>query len=169
MKKISFCSGVLVLLFTFVWMQDSAGKNQNKSENRESTVKKQILETMLQKRTFVFNATDMFPRGEERISLNYDFDVQLIDSTMISYLPFIGRSYSLNPGKPGSGFDFEQKIEDYEVKEKRKGYQVKVNVKNGSDKLKYTFYVTESGTSVLTVASLYRQSISYYGSIDSRK
>jgi hypothetical protein len=88
---------------------------------------------------------------------------------MISYLPFLGRSYSLNPGKPGSGFDFEQKIEEYEFKEKRKGYQVKVNVKNGSDHLKYTFYVAESGTSVLTVASLHRQSILYYGTIDSRK
>jgi hypothetical protein len=169
MNKKSFCSGMLVLLFSFVWIQSSADSIQNKTENRESSDKKQILETMLQKRTFVFNATDMFPRGEERISLNYDCDVQLFDSTMISYLPFVGKSYSLNPGKPGSGFDFEQKIEDYEFKEKRKSYQVKVNVKNGSDHLKYTFYVKESGTSVLTVASLHRQSISFYGTIDSRK
>jgi hypothetical protein len=65
---------------------------------------------------------------------------------MISYLPFMGKSYNLTPGQPHSGFDFTREIEDYEFKKKRKGYQVKVDVKNGPDYLKYTFYVTETGS-----------------------
>ncbi len=169
MKKILF----LTFSFAFVFIACAApglsDKKRNTAKSQNTEDQQRIMEAMIENRTFVFNATDMFPRGEAGIKLNYDCDVQLIDSMMISYLPFMGKSYNLTPNQPQSGFDFTQEIEDYQFKKKKKGYEVKVDVKNGSDFLKYTFYVTETGSSTLNVSSNQRQSISYYGSIDSVK
>ncbi len=169
MNKAFFILPVLVAMLFAGCNSRTGNVIQNNPQAEQLERNKQLLELMLANRTFVFNATDMMPRGSDAVRLNYDCDVQLKDSIMISYLPFFGRSYNLSPGQPMSGFDFTQEIEDYEFKEKRNGYQVKVDVKNGPDYLKYTFHVTETGSSTLTVASNQRQSIAFYGTIDARK
>jgi hypothetical protein len=169
MKKIIFITFSLAFVFIACAAPGPSGTNQKNANSELSAEQQRMLELMIENRMFVFNATDMFPRGEAGMQLNYDCDVQLKDSTMISYLPFIGKSYNLTPNQPHSGFDFTREIEDYTFKRKRKGYEVKVDVKNGSDYLKYSFYITETGSSTLTVSSNQRQSISYYGTINTVK
>jgi hypothetical protein len=169
MRKLFFFAFTLLFLLFSGTAQVSIDLNHENNEMSEFELKKKYLETLLKNKSFIFIATDMFPRGEAGINLNYDCDVQLNDSMMVSYLPFIGRSYNLAPGQLNSGFDFTREIKNYEFKKKRKGYQVKVDVNNGPDYLKYNFHITESGYSTLTVASNQRQSISFYGIINAYK
>ncbi len=146
--------------------QDTATEKKVETPANKKDFEKAIIETMLENKDFVFNATDMMPRGGGNVNLGYDYDVQIKNDMMISYLPFIGISYNPVYGSHNSGFDFTQPITSYEVKEKRKGYRVEVEVKNNSDNLKYTFHITDTGSSTLTVASSKRQSIAFYGTID---
>lgn len=50
-------------------------------------------------------------------------------------------------------------------KKSKKGYTVEVDVKNGNDKLDFSFYISESGSATLSVSSTNRQSITYIGDI----
>jgi hypothetical protein len=51
------------------------------------------------------------------------------------------------------------------IKEKRKGYRVDVKVKKGMDNILFSFSISETGSTTLTVNSTNRQVITYYGDI----
>jgi hypothetical protein len=60
---------------------------------------------------------------------------------------------------------FKQPFETCDMEKTKKGYLVKVKVKNGNDRLDFSFHISETGTTTLSVSSVNRQAISYYGDI----
>ncbi len=161
---------LLILILNFPLYTGFAQVNNEqaiaKPKVEKKNIAKELVEYMLINQDFVFNATDMLPSAGGNVNLGYDYDVQVKDGIMTSYLPFIGISYQTPYGAHSSGFDFKLPIKNYEFTKKRKGYRVEVEVKDGADNLKYTFHVTTTGGSTLSVASSKRQSIAYYGTID---
>jgi hypothetical protein len=77
MRKLFFFAFTLLFPLFSGTAQVTIDSNQENKEMSEFELKKKYLETLLKNRSFVFNATDMFPRGEAGINLNYDCDVQL--------------------------------------------------------------------------------------------
>jgi len=154
-----------LLTFLFLVVPILSGISQDSAIEKESLLKKEISQ-MIENRDFVFNATDMLPRGGGVVSLGYDFDVQIRNDLIISYLPFFGKSYNVNFGDHNTGFDFTGTVENFDIKKRKKGYKVNVEVKNAGDHLNYTFHIKYSGFATLTLASSKRQSISYLGTID---
>ena len=60
---------------------------------------------------------------------------------------------------------FDKPFETCDMEKAKKGYEVKVTVKNSNDRLDFSFYISENGSTTLSVSSTNRQSISYYGDI----
>lgn len=127
--------------------------------------KTEEIKDLLESKTYVFKAINVNPMNGRSISLDGSFSVKIDNDTIVSYLPFYGRAYSIAYGSRVSGMDFTQPIENYTFEKSKKGYLIKVKIKNGSDSLDYTFHISVNGTSTLNVNSINRQSISYYGNI----
>lgn len=158
---------LIIILLLAVPVLHSPGQKPGKEKRTDKEeIKKEEIRRMVENQNFVFNATDMLPRGLGIVSLGYDFDVQVKNDILVAYLPFMGKTYTTTIGSHDSGFDFTNKIESIKVKEKKKGYKVDIDVKNEADQLNFTFHIMYSGFATLTLASSKRQSIAYYGTID---
>lgn len=157
---------ILALLLTVPVFHTPAQKNGKEKSVDKEEIKKEEVRRMIQNRNFVFNATEMLPRGLGVINLGYDFDVQVKDGILVSFLPFMGKTYYTNIGGNNSGFDFTEEIESLKIRTKKKGYKVDIDVNNEADQLNFTFHIMHSGFATLTLASSKRQSISYLGTID---
>lgn len=162
----------LIYLITVLFIYTSAvagEKGKSKQETEEKSKEELILEKigqMLTDTTFVFNATDMTIRGGGNMTLSYDCDVQVIKEKVISYLPFIGRAYYPSPDIENSGLDFTLPMRDYYFKARKSGYKAGFKVDNGPDLMNFTFYISKTGYTTLTVGSTRRQSISFYGTFN---
>lgn len=162
MKKILF-----ILIFFIPLTGAYAQKSEQKAEAEK--LKTELIEQMLETRRFVFNVETMYPRGGGSLTLGYDFDVQVKGNKITTYLPFVGTAHHVKFGPHNTAFNFTQPINNYELKEKRKGYRVKLDTYNDSDHIVFRFHIKTSGFATLTVASSERQSISYSGTINLTK
>ena len=108
----------------------------------------------------------MNPMRGRTVHVTSDYDVRIQNDSIFSYLPFFGRAYSVDYGGTESPMIFEQPIEAFISTENKNGYSIEVHVRNRNDMLDFSFHVTESGSTTLTVNSVNRQSISYFGQLE---
>jgi hypothetical protein len=154
---------VMALCITGI-SHEKASQTDKNTNSTEKALKKAALQEMIENKNFIFQASDMYPRGAGGVRLGYDCDVQISDDVIVSYLPFIGKAYAKNYGNT-TGFDFTEQVKSYSFKQKKKGIEVNVETETDNGLLNFNFFVTESGASTLTVSGMQRQSISYYGMV----
>jgi hypothetical protein len=162
---------IFISIMTFCLTGSWAGNYLQKDKHTrsdEKALKKATLQEMIENRTFIFQASDMYPRGAGGVRLGYDCDVQISNDVITSYLPFIGKAYVKNYGNT-TGFDFTEPVKSYSFKQKKKGIEVNVETETDNGLLNYNFFITETGASTLTVSGIQRQSISYYGLVPTVK
>ena len=85
--------------------------------------------------------------------------------TVVSYLPFFGRAYSV-PYGGGKGLNFTGKVISYETSRNKKEYNIKMGVDSDEDQYIYYIDVYENGRAVILVASKNRSNITFYGEMD---
>jgi hypothetical protein len=171
MKKL-MCFLLVFIQFAYLNARENTdlkSGNQKVSEKEKENAILEKIHSMLEDTTFVFNATDMMVRGGGNVNLGYDCDVQVNKEIVVSYLPFMGKAYSVSTDIENSGFDFTLPMQDYYYTERKSGYKAGFKVKNGSDHMNFTFFITKTGYTTLTVGSSRRQSISFYGTFNARK
>lgn len=166
MKKL-----VLIPFLLFAAIFISNGQEPDKKSRKEIRKEREAdrmeqVKNLLEKKTFVFNATHAMPLGGGSIHLNYSFDAQINKDTIVSYLPFYGVAYHAEYGGRNSAFDFTQPIENYKLEKDNDGYMITFEAKNKMDHLDFTFYVSELGYATLNIISTNRQAMSYYGTIE---
>ena len=169
MRKILSFILVIVLFISVSASEKSKTKPINQNLNDKEKVVLNLIHEMLQDTTFVFNATDMMVRGGGNVSLGYDCDVQVNKEIVTSYLPFIGKAYNISTDIQNSGLDFTLPLQDYYFQKKRSGFRAGFKVNNNLDLMNFTFYISKTGYTTLTVGSTRRQSISFYGTFNDRK
>jgi len=126
--------------------------------------KKQVRELVLSK-NFVFKAEYVLPMGAPSRFLTSEYDLKIHGDSLISYLPYFGRSYVAPPPGEG-GINFTSTDYEYKTKEKKKGrWEVTLKPREAGIKNELTLEVYENGTARLLVSSSERQSISYTGYI----
>jgi hypothetical protein len=162
-KRIFILIPVMVLCMTLM-SPALASRTEKNTKSTEKALKKAALQDMVENRTFIFQASDMYPRGAGGVRLGYDCDVQISNDVITSYLPFIGKAYVRNYGNT-TGFDFTEQVKSYSFNLKKKGIEVNVETETDNGLLNFNFFITETGASTLTVSGIQRQSISYYGII----
>ena len=165
MKRI-ILSCLIIFSFFFVNADNFNNKGNSQQKKTEINSGNDEIIRLLENKNFVFNATDMQPRGLGNVSLGSDFDVKVKNNIIKTYLPYIGTTYNYVPGLENSGFNINQPFKSYSYKKKKKKHKVFIDVNTGANSVNFNFTITDAGLATLTVSSSDRQSISYFGTIN---
>jgi len=170
MKKLLI---IALMIISVVKVNAQETEKKSKKELKAEKEAKQIEETkaLVESKIFVFDARTVNPMKGPSKSLTTQYEVRITKDSIYSYLPYFGVAYTASYGGTDSPMVFDKPFESCVMEKTKKGYTVEVDVKNGSDKLDYSFYISESGSTTLSVSSTNRQSITYNGDIvkDNRK
>lgn len=173
MNKLKFFSAIFLLV---------ASVTANAQTDKATT--KRIVDD----KNFVFVATSAMPLNVTDISnvLNRmpgnmntggnisltgsSYDLRITADSVVSYLPYYGRSFSAPIGRDESGFRFTSKKFSYTSKATKKGgWSININSQDVRDNVRMNLSVTQNGYATLNVVSNNKQSISYNGYISEPK
>ncbi|MCF6357696.1 MAG: DUF4251 domain-containing protein [Draconibacterium sp.] len=157
--------GILILAFTTANAQETKKLSRKEKKAAREALKIETTKTVLENKAYVFSATQALPTGMRSKTLTSSYDARIENDTIFCYLPFFGRSHSAEYGSNQSPMDFTQPIENYEFKNTKKGYEIKFEVSNKTDRLVFFFQIAETGSTSLSVNSTNRSTMSYYGDI----
>jgi len=116
---------------------------------------------------YIFTATRVHPLSFSPVNvrgLGYFLSVNYYD--VEARLPFYGRMHSYNPQDP-TGIRIDGKLEDIMIEESDFNHrvQVKFSIKTKGEKFRISMDILPEGSARLTVSSVKRSSILYYGSV----
>ena len=163
---------IIVIMFLSVFAVN-AQETQKKSKKELKAEKKaqqiQEIKAIVESKNFVFDARNANPMSARSINLTTDYDVKITNDSIYSYLPYFGVSHSAVYGGTESPMIFSRPFETISSEEVKHGYLVRVTVKNGSDRLNFSFHISATGSATLSVSSMNRQPISYFGQVVKKK
>jgi hypothetical protein len=108
--------------------------------------------------------------GRGRRNLTSRYDVLVTKDTVISYLPYFGRAYSVQFNSTNIGFDFTSTNFDYKITTRKKGgWDILIKPKDQNDNQQLSFLIFNNGSASLSITSVNRSPISYQGYIAERK
>jgi hypothetical protein len=160
----TFCF-FLILISAYTTTALVAQEPAKKSKEELKLDKEKQFEELLISREFVFAARIVHPLGGKSKNITSDnYSVKFSPVKIVSHLPFLGTAYSGIP-YGGGGFEFEGKPETFTVDQSKKGWDIKVVVKESNESYTLSLAVSKSGSGNLTIISNFRSSISYSGDI----
>jgi len=124
------------------------------------------VDVLLRSKEFVFIPQTVQPTGGGTRQVTPDFDLTVSFDSVISYLPYFGRAYSVMPGE--SGISFTSSRFDYRLREIKKGWELYIRPEDTRDIRLLQLTVFKNGYANLFVNSNNRQAINYYGYIKKR-
>ena len=128
----------------------SAQSKKEKKEQKKEAVKELIAMPM---------------RGRS-IPLTSLYSLEIRNDSVISYLPYYGRAYSI-PYGGGNGLNFKAPLKEYNMKLDKKGNSViTFTARNPEDKFDFRVKVYSNGSTSIDVNMQNRQSISFQGELD---
>ena len=148
----------LLLLFLMLSVSIQA---QSRQEKRISEVKR-----LIESKDYVFLAESATPLSGSVIRLTSIYFLKINKDTLDSHLPYFGVAFRAPMGTTESPLSFTSTDFDYSMKESKKaGFQIKIRINNPSDPDLLMLSITSSGFATLTVNSMHRQPISFYGEL----
>lgn len=131
----------------------------------EAKIASQV-ENALTERHYKITINRMNPRRGPSVSVSNDFSLEVKGDTLISYLPYFGRAYSI-PYGGGKGLNFTAPIKDYqEEKGHKDGTLIRMTVDNEEDLLTFNIEVFSNGNTTIDLTMRDKESISYSGEMD---
>lgn len=141
--------------------------SQTKAEKKEQ--KAQEVKAMVEEQRFTISVDRALPMGGRSVNLTSPYSLELRGDSVVSYLPYFGRAYSV-PYGGGDGMRFEKPITDYQVSYNKKGTaQIKFVTRSDDDTYRFNVDVHPSGSASISVTPTNRQSISYQGELREKK
>jgi hypothetical protein len=164
MKRFIF---VIAILFSVAVLSAQETVKKSKKELKAEKKAQQIADTkvIVESKNFVFDARTANPMKGSSRTLTSEYDVTLKNDSVYCYLPYFGVAYSADYGSNQGPLTFDQPVKTYKMEPDKKGYVVEVKANNKSDDIEFTFHISETGSTSLTVLSTNRQSITFYGEI----
>lgn len=121
--------------------------------------------TSLASRHYKVDVRMMYPLRGKASHVNGSYSLEVKGDTLMSYLPYFGRAYSL-PYGGGKGLNFTETIGRYESATDEKGRtQVAIVVNNGEDVFTYMLEVYDNGSATIDVYARERESIRFSGEL----
>ena len=121
---------------------------------------------LIDAKRYVFIAQSATPMGGRFVQLTSDYDLKIRPDSVISYLPYYGRSYSAPLDPTQSGIQFTSTDFEYTQKARKKGgWDIVIKPKDVRDPRQLSLTVSEGGNATLQVVSNDRQAISFSGYI----
>ena len=146
----------ILLLFIFSLVFSS----NTKAQELDTEKVKRLIESKM----FEFIPQSVSPQAGPNRLLTNDFSLRVEKDSIDSNLPYFGRAYTIQPGDKG-GMIFQSGDFKYQVKEKKKGWDVSIRPGDTREIRLMNFMIYRDGTASLFVNSNNRQSIRYYGKI----
>ena len=153
-----------VLLIVMVAVSSVATAQKSKRIEKEKEIK-----SLIESRQYRFVARTALPMSGRSIQLTSEYDL-VVDSLQIkSHLPFFGVAYYAEYGQTEGGIKFDNEAMEYSAvfNEKKKSYRINMKVKGKRDVYQIGLDAGLSGYATLNILSNDRQSISFYGTIES--
>lgn len=155
MKKNSIY-GIFLFLFII------AAALNVKAQNDDVDIK-----NIVESQHFIFKAQTALPSGSasRQLESNY-YDVKVLKDSVIAFLPYFGRAYSVTNYPSDGGIKFISTKFDYKLTKGRKGgWDISIKPKDAKDTREISLSISASGSAELQVMSENRQPISFYGYI----
>ena len=136
---------------------------QSKKEKKEQ--KKEAVKKLIESENYKIDVnTAMLMRGRS-IPLTSSYSLEIRNDSVISYLPYYGRAYSI-PYGGGDGLNFKAVLKEYSMKMDKKGNAViEFIARNPEDRYEYRVKVFPNGSASIDVNMQNRQSISFQGEL----
>ena len=118
-------------------------------------------------RHYRISITTVYPKTGGSVNVSRDFFLEVKGDTLLSYLPFFGRVYSLPYAGSEKGLNFTERIRRYETHRPQSGQTcIKLMVRNEEDTYNYRIDVFDNGRASIGVRSINRDYISFDGDLD---
>jgi hypothetical protein len=156
--KISLVFIAVSFFMTSVYAQQTT--KQIKQAAKAAHIKKSV-----ETRNYTFIANYAIPmRGGQRY-LTDEYDLRVVQDSVIAWLPYFGRVYMDPPMNPNdAGIKFTSTKFDYAATSKKKGgWEILITPKNEKYTSKLRLTVFTDGTASLLVSSNYRDQITFTG------
>ncbi len=132
---------------------------------REAKIEKAV-EKALAERRYTVDVNMMYPRRGSVQNVSSDYSLEVRGDSLVSYLPYFGRGYSLPIGG-GKGLNFSAPIKNYHSEKGKKGRtRVEIQVDNTEDFLTYSLDIFPNGSTTIDVVSREREPITFSGQMD---
>ena len=131
-----------------------------KAQELDSAIVAKAVET----KNYIFKAQTASPQrgGSRQLTSEYDFVV--VPDTLVSYLPYYGRSYSAPINTTDAGLQFTSMNYEYSVKNKKKNrWDITIKPKDVSRIRDLNLTVFDNGRASLRVNSNDREAITFDG------
>lgn len=137
---------------------------QTKKEKKEQ--KKQAVEKLVASGKYKIDVNRALPSRGRSVTLTSPYSVEIRNDSVLSYLPYYGRAYSI-PYGGGEGLNFKAPISEYQIEWNKKGAaKIKFSARSSEDKFDFSIDVFSNGSSSIFVNMQNRQSISFNGELD---
>lgn len=136
---------------------------QTKKEKKEQ--KKEAVKKLIVSENYKIDVRTALPMRGRSIPLSSPYSLEIRNDSVISYLPYFGRAYSI-PYGGGDGLNFRAPLKEYSMEMDKKGNAViKFTARNPEDRYEYRAKVYSDGTASIDVNMTNRQSISFQGDL----
>ena len=160
MKKV-FVTMVLSCL-ALVMLSGCASSEERAARAAEQ---KKKVTAALTERKYKIAVDRMYPSRGSSKSVSYGYGVEVRNDSLISYLPYFGRAYSV-PYGGGKGLNFSERIDSYQESLEKNGKRhIEIGLKNEEDTYLYRIEVFDNGSSSIDVQARQREPISYSGNM----
>ena len=121
------------------------------------------VKTALAKKHYKIDVDRMYPMSGAAKHLTFGYSVEVRNDSLISYLPYFGRAFSV-PYGGGKALNFSESINNYQESEKSNGQrQIEIGVRNEEDTYTYYIDVFDNGSSSIAIQAREREPISFSG------
>ena len=136
---------------------------QSKKEKKEQ--KKEAGMKLIESENYKIDVNPAMPMRGRSIPLTSSYSLEIRNDSVISYLPYYGRAYSI-PYGGGDGLNFKAVLKEYSMKMDKKGNAViEFIARNPEDRYEYRVKVFPNGSASIDVNMQNRQSISFQGEL----
>lgn len=166
MKNLVFAAFLAVsLMFGYSTLAD-AQSNKKLSKTEKCQKQAADVKDSIACRHFTIDVNMAYPQSHSAVNLNTTYSLRLIGDSVVSYLPYYGRAYSV-PYGGGNALNFSGKAKNYIVSYPKKDMtRILFNVTNEEDSYKFTLEIFDNGSSTIDVISNNREPISFSGQLD---
>ena len=154
---------IIILMFMMMaGLSDIYAQNKREiKEQREQAIKEQIIAEK-----YKISVNTAYPRRGRTVHLSSPYSVEIRNDSVISYLPFYGRAYSI-PYGGGEGLIFQAPLDEYEMEMNKKGTaKVKFTARSPEDKFTFNLTIYSNGSASINVNKQNRESISFSGEME---
>jgi len=137
---------------------------QSKQEKKEQ--KEKELRELLDSGNFKIEVDRALPLNGSAVNLTSSYSLEMRGDSVISFLPYFGRAYSV-PYGGGDGLRFSQQVTGKTVEFDHKGTaQIRFETRTDEDSFTYDIKIFSNGSSTIFVQPVNRQSITFHGDVN---